>query len=396
MTSPAGRGLLLISPSDYDTALAKGVAPLLDDFHEDGFFGRVVICFPFTRHARRLRLSPRTEILECGVPVAWRWLRRALASLHVVRSVFRLARLVRAENIDAVRATDPCFSGLLALAIARLARRPVCVSIHADYDKRHALAGDAGAPVLLGSRRLASAVEGLVLARADAVWPIRESLVAYALARGAARARITVIPHGADLATFVSGEGATAPSGLPSGRAVVSFAGRLSRENYVDDLLAIARRLGSARRDFVLVIAGGGGEGERLAAAVAADPVLADVVRMVGPLDRGAVAGLRRASLVALAPMGGFSLIEAAAAGAALVSYDVEWHREIVRDGETGCLLRENDVDGAAAAIAGLLDDPARARAMGHRAQTLALARHGLDVTTRHKQACYAALLAHG
>jgi glycosyltransferase involved in cell wall biosynthesis len=94
--------------------------------------------------------------------------------------------------------------------------------------------------------------------------------------------------------------------------------------------------------------------------------------------------------------MGGVSLIEAAAAGAALVSYDVEWHREIVLDGETGCLLRENDVDGAAAAIAGLLDDPARARAMGHRAQTLALARHGLDVATRHKQACYAALLAHG
>jgi glycosyltransferase involved in cell wall biosynthesis len=355
-----------------------------------------VICFPLTRHARRLRLSARTEILECGVPVARRWLRRALAPLHVVRSVFRLARLVRDEKIDAVRATDPCFSGLLALAIARLARRPVCVSIHADYDKRHALAGDAGAPVLLGSRRLASLVEGFVLSHADAVWPIRESLVDYALARGAVRARITVIPHGADLGAFVSGEGATPPAGLPPGRAVVSFAGRLSRENYVDDLLAIARRLGSQRRDFVLVIAGGGGEGERLAAVVAADPVLADAVRMVGPLDRAAVAGLRRASLVALAPMGGFSLIEAAAAGAALVSYDVEWHREIVRDGETGRLLRENDVDGAAAAIAGLLDDPAGARAMGRRAQTLALARHRLDAATRHKQGCYAALLAHG
>ena len=75
MTFPPGRGLLLISPSDYDSALAKGVAPLLDDFHEDGFFARVVICFPLTRHARRVRLTERTEILECGVPVArrWRW-----------------------------------------------------------------------------------------------------------------------------------------------------------------------------------------------------------------------------------------------------------------------------------------------------------------------------------
>jgi glycosyltransferase involved in cell wall biosynthesis len=396
MTFPPGRGLLLISPSDYDSALAKGVAPLLDDFHEDGFFARVVICFPLTRHARRVRLTERTEILECGVPVARRWLRRLLAPLHVARSVLRLARLVRDERIDAVRATDPCFSGLLALAIARLARRPVCVSIHADYDKRHALAGDAGAPVLLGSRRLASLVEGFVLSRVDAVWPIRETLVAYALARGAARERITVIPHGADLGLFVSGDGATPPDGLPAGRLVVSFAGRLSRENYVDDLLSIARRLGSQRRDFVLVIAGSGDEEARLATTLAADPILRDVVRMVGSLDRPAVAGLRRASLVALVLMGGFSLIEAAAAGAALVSYDVEWHREIVRDGESGRLLTEHDVDGVVAAVAAFLDDPANARAMGHRAQTLALARHRLDAATRHKQRCYAALLAHG
>ena len=182
----------------------------------------------------------------------------------------------------------------------------------------------------------------------------------------------------------------------PGGRLVVSFAGRLSRENYVDDLLSIARRLGSQRRDFVLVIAGSGDEEARLATTLAADPILRDVVRMVGSLDRPAVAGLRRASLVALVLMGGFSLIEAAAAGAALVSYDVEWHREIVRDGETGRLLTEHDVDGVVAAVAAFLDDPANARAMGHRAQTLALARHRLDAATRHKQRCYAALLAHG
>ena len=56
----------------------------------------------------------------------------------------------------------------------------------------------------------------------------------------------------------------------------------------------------------------------------------------------------------------------------------------------------EHDVDGVVAAVAAFLDDPANARAMGHRAQTLALARHRLDAATRHKQRCYAALLAHG
>ncbi len=396
MTARVDRGLLLLSPGDYESAIAKGVAPLLDDFHEDGFFGRVIICFPLTRRARRLRLSQRTEILECGVPLPRRWMRRLLAPLHLLSSIVRLARLARHENVALVRATDPCFSGLLALGIARLAGRPLCVSIHADYDKRYALAGADGAPVLLGSRSLAARVERFVLARADAVWPIRDSLVAYATAHGAAARRVTVIPHGADLTIFARGTDAVSPVDLPNDRHVVSFVGRLSRENYVDDMLAIARQLGGARRDFLLVIAGTGSEAERLARIVASDPILVDVVRLVGPLDRAAVAGLRRASLVALALMGGFSLIEAAAAGAAPVAYDVEWHREIVRDGVTGRLLPEHDVAAAAAAIAAMLDAPDTARRMGGEAQALALARHDLGPATRHKQRCYAALLGHG
>jgi len=42
--------------------------------------------------------------------------------------------------------------------------------------------------------------------------------------------------------------------------------------------------------------------------------------------------------------MGGFSLIEAYAAGRPVVSYDVEWHSELVKNNETGFLIPESMV----------------------------------------------------
>ncbi|MCD0422652.1 glycosyltransferase family 4 protein [Rubrivivax sp. JA1024] len=60
-------------------------------------------------------------------------------------------------------------------------------------------------------------------------------------------------------------------------------------------------------------------------------------------------------------------LIEAAAAGCAIVAYDVAGCREIVAEGDNGLLVRPGDIAGLAAALGGLLADPARRAAMGQR-----------------------------
>jgi glycosyltransferase involved in cell wall biosynthesis len=75
------------------------------------------------------------------------------------------------------------------------------------------------------------------------------------------------------------------------------------------------------------------------------------------------------------------------------VVYDVGWHHELVHDGVTGVLLDEHDVDGVASAVERLIDDPARAAAMGREAQRLAFARHDIRVTSQIKRDCYAELL---
>jgi glycosyltransferase involved in cell wall biosynthesis len=393
--------LLLISASDYQSAVIKGVVSMLADFDEGGFFERVLIAFPFARMTTMVKVSDRVSVHDIGtdwLPFGHRLrrVRRLAAPLHVLRTLAVLVGYVRREGVNVIRATDPCFSGLIAWGTSRLTGRPFCVSIHADLDQRHRLGGVSAGTTLFGSRQMARSIERFVIRRADMVMPIRESLRPYALLLGARPERVRVIPHGTDLRDFVAPAALDVALhfGIAPGTKIVSFAGRVVRENYVDDVLELARRLGAAREDFVILIAGGGLDEPRINALVQGDPVLRTFVRLVGFMPRPIVAALRQASAVSLCLMGGFSLIEACAAASPVVSYDVEWHRELVRDGETGFLVPEHDIDRLTVVVSRLLDDPALAAALGLAAQALALSRHDLETTTAIKRRCYSEIIA--
>jgi glycosyltransferase involved in cell wall biosynthesis len=227
------------------------------------------------------------------------------------------------------------------------------------------------------------------------VMPIRESLIPYLLARGVGRENIRVIPHGIDLTPF------TRPPvvdiykmfGIPDGKGILAFAGRLSPENYVNEMLDAVRHLGRQRDDFVLVLAGGGPLEGEISARLAEDPVLARAVRPVGFVSQETVRALRGVCRVSLCLMGGFSLIEACAAGRPVIAYDVDWHHELVVDGITGRLVPEHHIDGVAEAIGELLDDEAKAQQMGAAGRALAFARHDIHVASENRRRCYAELI---
>lgn len=393
-SSADARRLLVIFAGDLASARRKGVEHLLLHYDEGGYFDKVVLVSPYLRRDARVVLDSRHELLEFGLGRA-RLVRRLLAPLHVLRLILACRRIVRREGIKVIRGTEPTLCGLVAWATSRLTGVPYVVSLHADYDKRFALDGGRGAPTLFGSRRLVQPLERLTLRGAALVLPIRESLISYAAARGVSRDRIRVIPHGIDEASFTRPVVADVRQalGLPADRAIVAFVGRLSAENYVKDLLDAARLLAERRDDFVVVLAGGGVLEADVRARLAADPLLAGVVRPVGFQSRDTVRALQSAAAVSVCLMGGFGLIEACAAGRPVVAYDVEWHHELVIDGSTGRLLPEHDVPGVTRAIAAFVDDPALAERMGREARRLAWSRHRLADTQRVKRQVYGELL---
>lgn len=389
---------LFVVPSDYDALAAKGVLHMLRDRDENGMLDQIVTVHPFTRQERVIDVAPNHMLYEFKQPTDIR--RRPVAwvcfALHLFRAAFRIRRLADKYGCDFVRAQDPYFSGLLGwLATRWPSRRPFCISIHADYDKRYVLDGPRGAPVVFGSRKLAKRLERFLLRHANKVLPIRESIAAGVEKIGVPRAKIAVIPHGIDMSAYTKDCHARAlPTELmlEQGKHWIVFCGRLSRENYVFDLLAFAESLAKRRDDFLLVIAGDGPERASMQAQVERTRALSAHVRMLGFQSNSVVAALRKAAAIGIVPMGGFSLIEACAAAHPVLAYDVEWHAELVRGGETGFLVPEGDVGQLVERAGYLLDHPDAAMRMGQCGQALAFERHDMARASRRRLEVYRSL----
>lgn len=332
-------------------------------------------------------------------PQSWRtrrigrWLSYLFAPLYLLRVVAGTCRLVRRERLMLIRSLDTGLGAGVAWLAARLTGVPWCISIHAPTDGRQRLRTDR--EHLLGSETLARKLRGLFLPHADMVLPIRESMIDDLVQLGVARERIRVIPHGVDMAELLRPPDmdVRARYGLPADAPVVSFAGRLTGENYVQDVLDIAAAVGRVREDVRFVLAGDGVAQEEVRRRVDADPLLRRMVALPGFEPQQAVFALRRASAVNLCLMAGFSLIEACASGRPCVSYDVEWHYELVRDGETGFLVPERQAFLAADRVLWLLNHPDEATRMGEAARALAMQRHDKDSASETKLACYREML---
>lgn len=379
--------LLVLSPGSLRESMRKGVVEQLADYSCNEYFDRVIFYHFYVKEPLSMDISDRVTVLEDGAVTPFR-------IIDLPCYAFRAARIIKKNTIHIIRSTDPYYRGLLGWLLARWFHLPFCISIHADYEKRYELDGPRGGPTIFGSRALAKQLERFILSKADMVMPIRESLREKITANGARPDKVRVIPHGIDLSSIGT------PSktdiykyfGIEKGKRILSFVGRLSNENYVEDILALGRRLKKKRDDVVIVMVGGGNEEERLNKTIH-DDGLQRLVLLAGFQPREVCLDLRRASVAALCLMGGFSMIEACAAGCPVVAYDTEWHSELVRSHETGFLVKENALDELENAILYLLDHPAEADRMGRKAQLLAVERHNLERSFDIKRQCYEELL---
>jgi glycosyltransferase involved in cell wall biosynthesis len=168
------------------------------------------------------------------------------------------------------------------------------------------------------------------------------------------------VPYGVDLAAFAPREAPTAVRarlGVPEGRLFVLALGRLVEKKGFADLVAAA-----ARTTGVHVVIAGAGDLERELKTQAR--ALGAPVGFPGSLDRAAVAAALAAADVVVVPsvrdragnVDGLPnvLLEALAAGRAVVATRVAGIPDVIRDGENGLLVEERDPAALAAALARL------------------------------------------
>jgi mannosyltransferase len=237
-----------------------------------------------------------------------------------------------------------------------------------------------------------------LIARMDAVIATGPASAAY-LQRPA-----TVILHGIDTALYAPPDdrgAAFAESALPGKYGIGCF-GRVRAQKGTDVFVEAMCALLPKYPDFTAVIVGPitleqRAFAESLRARVAAAGLSARV-RFLGELPIAEVpAWYRRISIYAFTSRNegfGLTLIEAMAAGTAVVASRAGAAETIIRDGEDGVLVPPGDAAALVAALEPLMREPDRAAALGRNARARALAQFGIDAEVERIVGVYRQVLA--
>jgi glycosyltransferase involved in cell wall biosynthesis len=185
--------------------------------------------------------------------------------------------------------------------------------------------------------------------------------------------------------------------GAPPGATLVVALGRLVEKKGFSYLVDAAARVPGLH----VALAGEGDLRTELAArtATASAPV-----RLVGALDRASVAAALAAADIVVVPsvvdragnVDGLPnvLLEAMAAGRAVIASRVAGIPDVVTDGVDGILVEEKDVAGLAAALARLAGDPALRQRLGAAARAMVTRGLSWDQAARTFEESYAAAAA--
>ena len=181
-------------------------------------------------------------------------------------------------------------------------------------------------------------------------------------------------------------------------RPAVIFVGRITRQKGVPVLLRAAAHLDPAAQ---LVLCAGQPDTPELAAEVESlvdslREARSGVIWIPEMLPKPAVIQLLSHATVFACPSLyeplGIVNLEAMACGTAVVASAVGGIPEVVSDGETGLLVPPGDPAALAVALNALIDDPARAAAMGRAGRERAIAEFGWQAIAAQTAALYAQL----
>ncbi len=276
----------------------------------------------------------------------------------------RVARFTRSSIVHAHWVIP---SGVIGAA-AR-GSRPLVISLH-------------GSDVFVAEKhRAAGAAARAAFARAAWVTACSADLRDRAVRLGAAAERTTVVPYGVDTVRFAPSTSRPATRtrlGIPDDAPLVVAVGRLVEKKGFGCLIDAAALLAREFPALRVAIAGGGDLEAALRSRARAAGV-ADRVMLLGVMAHDEVPALLAAADVVAAPsvrddagnVDGLpnTVLEMMASATPLVTTRAGGIGAVATDGDTARIVPERDASGLAEAVAGLLRDPARARAMGARAR---------------------------
>ncbi|MGQ0645293.1 MAG: glycosyltransferase [Elusimicrobiota bacterium] len=212
--------------------------------------------------------------------------------------------------------------------------------------------------------------------------------------------KVRVIRNGLDR-TRLSGERRPAEEmrlslGIESGAKMILSVGRLTEQKGHPDFVRMAGRLLEGHRDWAFLIAGEGKARASLEKMIAELPGAAGRIRLLGA--RSDVPDLMAAAdvIVSTSLYEGCPnvLLEGMALRRPVVATDIGAHREFIRDGENGLLVRPGEPDSFAGAVERLLSDSVFAQGLADRGFETVARGYDLADMVRGHESLYKGLLS--
>lgn len=281
---------------------------------------------------------------------------KGLISAKTLRLAASFARRLRRERYDVLHAHD-VYTNSILVPWARLAGIPLVVASRRWWTETNH-------PLHTLTNRLSYRFAHAVLANSESVGRL-------VVQEGVPANKVVVIPNFVEDAAFVPPpreflDGLNREWGIGEGDEVVGIVANLHSIKDHATLLRAAALLHPSHPRLKVVLVGDGSERERLEAQ-AHEAGLRDVVIFAGKRPHHPSPHWRFTLSVLSSRGEGFpnSIVEAMAAGRALVATAVGGVPDVVVDGETGILVPSGDAGRLAEAVSALLRDPARAASMG-------------------------------
>ncbi len=300
--------------------------------------------------------------------------------------VYRVAR--RCSVVHVQTALLPTLPLIRAVALCRSARLAGAVVLcHVHTGQANAGPNEAWAP---------SPLQRLLLGKLVRVGPILTVSEAgtAGLRPYLAGARIERVDNAVDPSSFeLSSPGASPPT--------ILFVGTLARRKGALDLVEALRRLADRGvREWRLEVVGSGSEAGRTEEAVVREAFRGAGLEasLLGPRSGDALRERLRGAQIYVLPSHTegqpIGILEAMAAGLAVVATRVGAVPEMIRDGIDGLVVAPHDVEALAGALRLLLESPDLRTALGGSARTRVVERYGIDSLRRRLGALYGGAIA--
>jgi glycosyltransferase involved in cell wall biosynthesis len=258
------------------------------------------------------------------------------------------------KNFSHIHAVTPGPMGLCAVAVSKILKKPLYATYHTSFPQYvKALTNDDSLEELAWKYMV------WFCSQADIVYVPSKAVEDELASKGVEKHKLVFYPRGTDTVKFSPDKKDVMTDykyNIPSNSKKLIYAGRISKEKNLEDLVLMYRKLCGKRTGIHLVIAGDGPYMETMKKELSGFPVT--FTGFIGTTD---LAALYASSDIFVFPSAtdtfGNVVMEAQASGIPAIVTDKGGPKENIIDGRTGFIVKAGDIEGFVSSVLNLLDN---------------------------------------